>query len=64
MVGGHSVYAVFVTPGVGYRNNKTMGIATGDQPEAEYMVTSGTHYNKECCFDYGNAETNSNDEES
>jgi hypothetical protein len=35
----------------------TSGIATGDQPETEYMVTSGTFYNGGCCFDYGNAET-------
>jgi len=25
------------------------------------MVTSGTHYNNRCCFDYGNAETNNLD---
>ncbi len=25
------------------------------------MVTSGTHVNGGCCFDYGNAETNSRD---
>jgi uncharacterized membrane protein YgcG len=60
-VGGHPVYALYVTPGTGYRNNRTKGIATGDQPEGMYMVASGTHYNGECCFDYGNAETNSLD---
>jgi hypothetical protein len=26
-----------------------------------YMVTSGTHVNNRCCFDYGNAETSGND---
>jgi hypothetical protein len=26
-----------------------------------YMVASGKHYNQWCCFDYGNAETNSMD---
>jgi hypothetical protein len=26
-----------------------------------YMVTSGTHVNSSCCFDFGNAETNNND---
>ena len=46
----------------GYRNDKTSGIATGDQPETEYMVTSGKYYNGGCCFDYGNAETNNNDD--
>jgi hypothetical protein len=56
-VGGHAVYGVYVTPGVGYRSEPTFGIATGDQAEGEYMVTSGKHYNSGCCFDYGNAET-------
>jgi hypothetical protein len=32
-------------------------MAIGDEPEGEYMVTSGTHFNSGCCFDYGNAET-------
>jgi len=61
-VGGHSVYAVYIPTGVGYRNDKTSGVATGDQPEGEYMVTSGKHYNNGCCFDYGNAETDNNDD--
>merc|ERR1719336_1037564 len=26
------------------------------------MVVSGTHYNNRCCFDYGNAETDNNDD--
>jgi non-reducing end alpha-L-arabinofuranosidase len=56
-VGGHAVYAVVVNPGIGYRDDATSGIATGDEPEGEYMVTSGTHYNDGCCFDYGNAGT-------
>jgi non-reducing end alpha-L-arabinofuranosidase len=60
-VGGHLVYGIFVSAGVGYRNNATSGIATGTQAEGEYMVTSGTHVNSGCCFDYGNAETNSRD---
>ncbi|HYP99102.1 MAG TPA: arabinofuranosidase catalytic domain-containing protein [Polyangiaceae bacterium] len=67
-VGGHAVYGVYTTGsfdeavgGVGYRNNKTKGLATGDQPEGIYMVASGKHYNQYCCFDYGNAETNNKD---
>jgi hypothetical protein len=60
-VGGHAVYAVYVTAGVGYRNNYTAGVATEDQPEGMYMVASGKHVNDQCCFDYGNAETNNND---
>ncbi|WP_369916140.1 alpha-L-arabinofuranosidase B [Plantactinospora sp. KBS50] len=60
-VGGHKAYGVFVSPGTGYRNNSTNGIATGDQPEGMYAIFDGTHYNNGCCFDYGNAETNSRD---
>lgn len=59
--GGHDVYGVWVDPGVGYRNDKTSGVAVGDQPEGMYMVAGGTHFNSRCCFDYGNAETNNTD---
>jgi hypothetical protein len=65
---GHTVYGVYTTSSfdnnagaVGYRNNNTKGVATGDQPEAMYMVVSGKHFNQYCCFDYGNAETNNMD---
>jgi hypothetical protein len=60
-IGGHTVYAIYVAAGVGYRNNKTTGVATGSGAEGEYMVASGKHVNDGCCFDYGNAETNSKD---
>ena len=60
-VGGHHVYGVYVAPGTGYRNDHTSGIATGDNPEGEYAIFDGTHYNGGCCFDYGNAETSNND---
>jgi hypothetical protein len=58
-VAGHKAYGVFVGPGTGYRDNTTSGIATGDTAEGMYAVLDGTHYNGNCCFDYGNAETNS-----
>ena len=65
---GHTVYGVYTTMSwdnnagsVGYRNNHTKGVPTGDDPEALYMVASGKHYNGYCCFDYGNAETNNKD---
>jgi hypothetical protein len=58
---GNKAYGVFVAPGTGYRNNNTNGVATGDQPEGMYAIFDGTHYNGGCCFDYGNAETNSRD---
>eukprot|EP01123_Difflugia_compressa_P009088 TRINITY_DN290_c0_g1_i5.p1 TRINITY_DN290_c0_g1~~TRINITY_DN290_c0_g1_i5.p1 ORF type:complete len:326 (-),score=61.20 TRINITY_DN290_c0_g1_i5:117-1094(-) len=61
-VGGHPVYAAYFEGGMGYRNDRTKGIATGNNPETLYMVTSGTHYNGGCCFDYGNAEVNNDDD--
>ncbi|MGW0194222.1 arabinofuranosidase catalytic domain-containing protein [Nonomuraea sp. NPDC003201] len=60
-VNGHKAYGVYVAPGTGYRNNNTNGVARGDQPEGMYAIFDGTHYNGGCCFDYGNAETNSRD---
>jgi non-reducing end alpha-L-arabinofuranosidase len=61
-VGGHTVYGAYFEGGMGYRNNKTSGIATGDEPESMYMVAGGKHYNNNCCWDYGNAETTNNDD--
>ena len=58
---GHEAYGVYVAPGTGYRDDTTSGIATGDEPEGEYAVLDGTHYNAGCCFDYGNAETGNDD---
>jgi hypothetical protein len=60
-VGGHEAYGVYVAPGTGYRDDSTSGIATGDSPEGEYAIFDGTHTNNGCCFDYGNAETNNDD---
>src|ERR1700761_9205996 len=60
-VGGHKAYGVFVSPGTGYRDDSTSGIATGDAAEGEYAIFDGTHVNNGCCFDYGNAETNNDD---
>jgi hypothetical protein len=57
-ISGHTVYGVHLPVGYGYRVDQTTGVATGDEPETEYMVTSGTFFNGSCCFDYGNAETN------
>ena len=59
--GGHQVYGVSISPGMGYRDNRTSHIAVKGQPEGMYMVSSGTHFNSGCCFDYGNAETSGND---
>jgi hypothetical protein len=61
-VGGHHVYGVYISAGVGYRDNSTRGVAAGRSAQGEYMVVSGRHVNNRCCFDYGNAETNGRDD--
>lgn len=58
MVGGHRVYGIAITPGMGYRNDRPKGTAVRGQAEGVYMVTSALNLNGKCCFDYGNAETN------
>jgi len=59
---GNKVYSVYINPGEGYfHDGSRTGIATGAEPEGIYMVTSGTHVNSGCCFDYGNAEVNRRD---
>ncbi|MYS14020.1 arabinofuranosidase catalytic domain-containing protein, partial [Streptomyces sp. SID4982] len=55
--GGHKVYGIWISPGVGYRSHgQASGVAVNGQPEGVYMVASGTHVGSACCFDYGNAE--------
>jgi hypothetical protein len=59
---GHKVYGVFIEPGMGLRQNDTKGTAVDDQAEGQYWVINGHHYNSGCCYDYGNAETDSRDD--
>jgi non-reducing end alpha-L-arabinofuranosidase len=61
---GMTVYGIHITgetnmTGNGYRNNAAVGTAQKDEPESMYMVANGKNFNADCCFDYGNAETNS-----
>jgi hypothetical protein len=58
---GQKAYGVFIPPFTGYRNDKPNGTATGDDEEGMYAVLDGTHYNDQCCFDYGNGETDNID---
>ena len=60
-VHGHHVYGIAISPGLGYRDDKAVGTAVNGQPEGVYMVTSATHVNSNCCFDFGNAEVNNLD---
>ncbi len=59
---GHKVYGVFIEPGMGLRWNDAKGTAVDDQAEGQYWVINGHHYNNGCCYDYGNAETDSRDD--
>jgi hypothetical protein len=59
---GHKAYGVFIAPGMGLRWDDAKGTAVDDQAEGQYWVVNGLHYNSGCCFDYGNAETDSRDD--
>jgi non-reducing end alpha-L-arabinofuranosidase len=60
---GHKAYGVFIAPGMGLRQNDSKGTAVDDQAEGQYWVINGLHYNSGCCFDYGNAEIDSRDDD-
>src|SRR5580692_3632255 len=62
MVDGSKVYGVYIAAGDGYRDDSTRNIATGNASEGEYAIFDGSHTNNGCCFDYGNAETNNDDD--
>jgi hypothetical protein len=71
---GHEAYGIQILTAtgktMGYRSRCTgcgvglpvKGTATGDAAETEFMVTSQNGLLDGCCFDYGNAETDSNDD--
>jgi hypothetical protein len=59
---GHKAYGVFIEPGMGLREDDPRGTAVDDQAEGQYWVINGLHYNSGCCFDYGNAEIDSRDD--
>ena len=60
---GHKAYGVFIEPGMGLRQDDAKGTAVDDQAEGQYWVINGQHYNSGCCFDYGNAEIDSRDDD-
>jgi len=60
---GHKAYGVFIEPGMGLREDDAKGTAVDDQAEGQYWVINGLHFNSGCCFDYGNAETDSRDDD-
>jgi hypothetical protein len=68
-VNGHKAYGILIKGGMGYRAGCTActaqtakGMAVGDEPQSMYMLTSQRDLVDGCCFDYGNAETSSNND--
>jgi|GEM_PF-762991 len=68
-INGHSAYGILIKAGIGYRTGcsgctiKTgNGTVKGDDPQSMYWITSQKDLIDGCCFDYGNAETSSNDD--
>jgi hypothetical protein len=56
-VGGNKVYSLYTRPNQAYwRDGSESGMPVGDEPQGIYMVTSGTHFNGGCCYNYGNAQ--------
>jgi len=60
---GHKAYGVFIEPGMGMREDDPKSTAVDDQAEGQYWVVNGHHYNSGCCYDYGNAEIDSRDDD-
>jgi hypothetical protein len=51
--GGTSVFGMFFDPGMGYKNNRTKNVVTGDETETMFAVMTGKRWGNGCCFDYG-----------
>jgi hypothetical protein len=60
-IDGNPAYGLNIMGHTGYRDDSTRGIAVNGAAESMYMLASGTHVNTGCCFDFGNAETNNDD---
>jgi non-reducing end alpha-L-arabinofuranosidase len=64
-INGHKVYALYMIPHDGYRNNTPSGMPTGSAAQGIYEVadgartaSNGTPVGNACCWDFGNASTN------
>ena len=57
-VAGHKVYALYMIPQDGYRNNKTAGMPIDAEAQGIYELVDGTRSATTCCWDFGNGSTN------
>ncbi len=61
--GGHKVYALYVQVYGGYRtalNVTGKGIPTGNKDQGIYELVDGTHFGKQCCWDFGSVSPDPN----
>jgi len=54
-VSGNKVYALYMNPHEGYRNNTGTNMPTGTAPQGVYEVADGKRVGTACCWDFGNA---------
>jgi hypothetical protein len=55
-VSGHHVYALYMIPKDGYRNDQAVGLPTGTAAQGIYEIADGKRItNPGCCWDFGNA---------
>ncbi len=55
---GHKVYALYMIPQDGYRNDTPSGMPTGSAAQGIYEIADGTRIGSACCWDFGNASVN------
>ena len=62
-VGGQPAYGIYFNKfGTGYRDNSARNLPTGSQPDGLYAVMSSNITSNQCCFDFGQGETNDSDD--
>jgi hypothetical protein len=62
-VGGQPAYGIYFDKfGTGYRDNTAKNLPTGSNPDGLYLVTSSNITSNQCCFDFGQGETDDSDD--
>jgi hypothetical protein len=62
-VGGQPAYGIdFDKFGTGYRDDSAKNLPTGSDPDGLYELTSSDLTSDQCCFDFGQGETNDSDD--
>jgi Alpha-L-arabinofuranosidase B, catalytic/Carbohydrate binding module (family 6)/Ricin-type beta-trefoil lectin domain-like len=62
-VGGQPAYGILFNKfGTGYRDDSAKNLPTGSQADGLYSVMSSNVTSNQCCFDFGQGETNDSDD--